>query len=62
MEKALKRAGVPVESLYYPTEGHGFYEPEHRQEYYGKLLAFFAQHIGADSGAGVAAQRGDASD
>jgi dipeptidyl aminopeptidase/acylaminoacyl peptidase len=25
MEAALKRAGTPVESLYYKTEGHGFY-------------------------------------
>jgi dipeptidyl aminopeptidase/acylaminoacyl peptidase len=47
MEKALKNAGVPVESLTYPTEGHGFYEPAHRKEYYGKLLGFFAQHLGA---------------
>lgn len=24
MEAALKKAGVPVETLYVPTEGHGF--------------------------------------
>ncbi|KFN48317.1 hypothetical protein N790_06555 [Arenimonas malthae CC-JY-1] len=46
MEKALRKAGVPVETLYYPNEGHGFYTEEHRAEYYGKLLAFLARHIG----------------
>lgn len=46
MEKALRKAGVPVEALYYPNEGHGFYTEEHRAEYYGKLLAFLARHIG----------------
>ncbi|MGM3371988.1 alpha/beta hydrolase family protein, partial [Escherichia coli] len=40
MEAALKRAGTPVESLYYKTEGHGFYTEAHRSEYYDKLLAF----------------------
>ena len=25
MERALRKAGVPVETLYYATEGHGFY-------------------------------------
>lgn len=46
MEAALKRAGVPVESLYYDTEGHGFYSEPHQREYYGKLLAFFSQSLG----------------
>jgi acetyl esterase/lipase len=46
MEKALKAAGVPVETLYYPNEGHGFYAEEHRREYYGKLLDFFSRHLG----------------
>lgn len=51
MEKALRTAGVPVETLYYPTEGHGFYQEKHRQEFYEKLLAFLARNIG-DTGAG----------
>jgi dipeptidyl aminopeptidase/acylaminoacyl peptidase len=46
MERALAQAGVPVETLYYPTEGHGFYTLEHRREYYDRLLAFLQRHIG----------------
>lgn len=46
MEKALKRAGVPVETLYYPNEGHGFYTEPHRREYYARLLGFLARHLG----------------
>lgn len=46
MERALKAAGVPVESLYYPTEGHGFFTESRRLEYYTKLLAFLSRHIG----------------
>lgn len=46
MEAALTRAGVPVQSLYYPREGHGFYKDANRREYYTQLLDFFATHIG----------------
>lgn len=46
MERALKSAGVPVESLYYPTEGHGFYTEKRRLEYYTRLLDFLSRHIG----------------
>ena len=46
MEKALKAAGTPVETLYFPTEGHGFYTEEHRREYYTRLLEFLARHLG----------------
>jgi dipeptidyl aminopeptidase/acylaminoacyl peptidase len=46
MERALKQAGIPVETLYYTTEGHGFYKVEHQREYYTKLLAFLARHLG----------------
>lgn len=46
MEAALRKAGVPVESLYYPTEGHGFYTEPHQREYYTKLLAFLSRHLG----------------
>jgi len=45
MEAALKRAGVPVQSLYYPREGHGFYVDANRRAYYGKLLAFLSQNL-----------------
>jgi dipeptidyl aminopeptidase/acylaminoacyl peptidase len=46
MEKALKEAGVPVESLYFKSEGHGFFTEPHRREYYARLLAFLSTHLG----------------
>lgn len=46
MERALKQAGVPVETLYYKSEGHGFYVEAHRREFYERLLAFLDRHIG----------------
>ncbi|MFC3816454.1 alpha/beta hydrolase family protein [Lysobacter sp. GCM10012299] len=57
MEQALRKAGVPVESLYYDTEGHGFYLPEHKTEFYTRLLAFLSRSLGgavATTGAGEA--------
>lgn len=53
MERALKKAGVPVETLYYKTEGHGFYVDAHRKEFYERLLGFLGKHIGGDSTAAV---------
>lgn len=47
MERALQSAGVPVESLYYPTEGHGFYVEANRKAFYTQLLAFLERNIGA---------------
>lgn len=55
MEAALKKAGVPVEALYYPTEGHGFYTDPHRREYYTKLLAFLSNSLGGETAATAAA-------
>ncbi|WP_313343510.1 prolyl oligopeptidase family serine peptidase [Stenotrophomonas sp.] len=49
MEAALRRAGSPVESLYYKSEGHGFYTPQHQREYYAKLLAFLARSLGGQT-------------
>lgn len=46
MEAALKKVGVPVETLYFKTEGHGIYKLEHRREFYAKLLTFLQKHIG----------------
>ncbi len=54
MEAALKKAGVPVESLYYSTEGHGFYTDPHRREYYSKLLAFLSRSLGGQTAAAAA--------
>ena len=57
MESALKAAGVPVESLYYDGEGHGFYKPEHRREYYSRLLAFLSRSLGGATAAPPAAAK-----
>jgi dipeptidyl aminopeptidase/acylaminoacyl peptidase len=46
MEKALKRAGVQVETLYFPYEGHGFYKEEHRLAFYTRLLNFLSRNLG----------------
>ncbi|GAB3357131.1 alpha/beta hydrolase family protein [Lysobacter tyrosinilyticus] len=51
MEAALKAAGVPVETLYYDTEGHGFYLEAHQLEYYTRLLAFLGKHLGGQTAA-----------
>ena len=59
MEAALKRAGVPVESLYYPREGHGFYVDANRRAYYGKLLAFLSQSLGGGTAAAKPAEGAD---
>ena len=55
MEKALRNAGVPVEALYYPTEGHGFYKLENEREFYAKLLSFFQKHLGGRAPVVIAA-------
>jgi dipeptidyl aminopeptidase/acylaminoacyl peptidase len=49
MESALKKAGVPVETQYFKTEGHGIYKLEHRREFYARLLTFLNKHIGGRS-------------
>lgn len=46
MEKALKAAGVPVETLYVRTEGHGFYAEANQRTYYTRLLDFLSRHLG----------------
>ncbi len=49
MEAALRKAGSPVEALYYKSEGHGFYTPEHQREYYTRLLAFLSRSLGGQT-------------
>jgi len=49
MEAALRRAGSPVESLYYKSEWHGFYVREHQREYYTRLLAFLSRSLGGQT-------------
>lgn len=46
MERALKRADVPVETLYIDTEGHGFTNDANRRRYYVQLLDFLSRHLG----------------
>ncbi len=46
MERALRSNGVPVETLYYDKEGHGFYLELNRRAYYKQLLGFLSRHIG----------------
>ncbi|MGY0799123.1 alpha/beta hydrolase family protein [Lysobacter sp. A286] len=55
MERALRAAGVPVETLYYDTEGHGFYLQSHRREYYVRLLAFLSRSLGGGTANGAGA-------
>jgi dipeptidyl aminopeptidase/acylaminoacyl peptidase len=52
MERALKKAGVPVETLYYPSEGHGFYVEAHRKAFYERLLGFLGRNLGMAPPAG----------
>ena len=51
MERALRSAGVSVETLYFPTESHGYYDDDNRREYYTRLLAFLATHLGGKTAA-----------
>ena len=57
MERALVKAGVPVETLYYPNEGHGFYVDANRTEFYTKLLAFLGRNIGGATATGASAAK-----
>jgi dipeptidyl aminopeptidase/acylaminoacyl peptidase len=46
LEKALIAAGSKPETLYFSTEGHGFYTDEHRRAFYAKLLDFLSANLG----------------
>jgi len=46
MEDALRKAGAPVETLYFPNEGHGFYGEDHKLAFYAQLLALLDRTIG----------------
>ncbi len=50
MQCALEAAGVPVQTLYIDSEGHGFRREEHNRRYYAQLLAFLAEHLGGATG------------
>lgn len=46
MVDAIRKHGTPLQTLYFPREGHGFYKVEHRVEAYDKVLAFVQKYIG----------------
>jgi dipeptidyl aminopeptidase/acylaminoacyl peptidase len=60
MEKALRAAGVPVETLFIRTEGHGFYVEEHKKQFYNQLLGFLDRNIGSGAKAVVTPSAADA--
>ncbi len=45
--RALDAQHIPYESLVEPKEGHGFFLPEHRLAFYGKMIDFLDHNIGA---------------
>jgi dipeptidyl aminopeptidase/acylaminoacyl peptidase len=46
LEKKLKEAGKPYETIYKKKEGHGFHKIENRIELYEKILKFLDENIG----------------
>lgn len=44
---AAERAGVKVEWVEYADEGHGLYSPANRADYWKRVEAFLARHLGA---------------
>ena len=43
VEAALKRAGVPYETLVFTDEGHGVRKPENLRVLYARLIEFFGE-------------------
>ena len=44
--EALRKAGREVEYVEYPDEGHGFFKPENRLDFYRRAERFLAKHLG----------------
>jgi len=44
--EALRRAGKAVDYVEYPDEGHGFFKPENRLDFFRRAERFLAQHLG----------------
>jgi len=57
MAYALKQADKPVETLYFPREGHGFSKPSSRMRFYSAVLEFLDRHIGDRRAAAAAASK-----
>lgn len=49
MMAAMDKAGKKYDKLYEPLEQHGYYRPDHRDELYTRMIAFFDQYIGPGS-------------
>jgi dipeptidyl aminopeptidase/acylaminoacyl peptidase len=45
LEDALKSHNYPYEKLVVDSEGHGFYNDEHRAQYYEKMLPFLKKNL-----------------
>lgn len=45
MYQALRHLGRTVQYVHYPREGHGIQEPNHKQDEYRRVLAWFSRHI-----------------
>lgn len=43
--EALKKRNITVEYILKENEGHGFYNQENRFEFYGRMEAFFGEHL-----------------
>jgi dipeptidyl aminopeptidase/acylaminoacyl peptidase len=46
LASALKKAGVEVETHYYPHAGHGYNSPDDLRDHYVHVLDFLARHLG----------------
>ena len=49
LRSALEEAHAPVTWQEYKDEGHGWYKPETRADWYRRMEAFLAANIGPDS-------------
>ncbi len=50
MVSAIRHHGTPLETLFEPNEGHGFFKTRHRVLAYRTILAFFRRYIGPGVG------------
>ena len=44
---AARSAGVPIEVVAYPTEGHGFYDQKNQADWWARVERFLAAHLAA---------------
>jgi dipeptidyl aminopeptidase/acylaminoacyl peptidase len=46
MRDAMKERNLPYEWVVYPEEGHGFGKDANRLDYFRRMEAFLAKHLG----------------